>query len=910
MKKPNKKTIALSVVAFVLILMSLISFTYSWIDDIKLIEFNNDNLADNNAPLKTGVDINSDITITKKNNVIDLGNVLKTGDISFQYNNGTAQAYNEEQATAATAPTQHIKYDTKSGGTVKDPQWNDVGIQKGIDSKKGYFYESGGMHLSPCYSDGENFYFPITNDENEVTGYREGNIDDENVNYISFTAKVSSPDANIDFWFKQLPSITDQTNTSLGQYARYAIIVDGNKHIYSSTGDYKTYDSQSGTVKTYSGNSTAAYTFGNNANNNAQRGQNGNVLFSIKKGDTVNFTVKIWLESGCTATASNIDLQFSTSWGYTRDITIVDQTSSCKYITGSDTNSSWIGSKPLYLVAPGILSEMCKKLYVEPTVDKWDDIRGNAGYEDAPFYDLRDSNVTSTGTTSDGFTYFTISNVPIVYNNEQLMLLRCRKDGDDDDDESPYGWNTGNHHPTGDYSAINCYNWWSTYLPETYTAATYRLYGGSQDDMAERYFKSSVDNKALTYQGYGTWGNLIKITVDGRTKACYWADTIDKVDGDGSLNLAYKGSNNDSIDLYICDYSDYATSQEVYVHGMSYDSRSNVTDSNCWFAYVPESSTLLQFYYDRNNRTNYPRDYGWWGYNSWSGKNPQQRPAGSTKYYFSQRIKHGAASDNYYSAGSDGIGYWDGVEDVYLINNDTNRLSETSFKANMYRNKGYLDFSVSENSMTDTGKTHPSDNRFKIYEISTVNDSNSGYYTYVKFKIGSDYSRSVPMCPGCYFDWAGDRWVGSLTGSGRSDVTPTVDPGGGNSGSATLDGYGIDSGIIFKVDENNTYTVYQKNDRTNSYKVSIPICATAVDQNHADPFTVLKGSDQFGLGNNYSAYSTQRNGGVIYLVKGDQYNFGFYLGSGDTAGDYIVTLKYQEGNSNTIEITDVEKAAS
>ena len=70
MKKSNKKTLVLSIVAFVLILMSLVSFTYSWIDDIKLVEFQNDNLVQNGAPLKTGTDINATVNITKNDNTI------------------------------------------------------------------------------------------------------------------------------------------------------------------------------------------------------------------------------------------------------------------------------------------------------------------------------------------------------------------------------------------------------------------------------------------------------------------------------------------------------------------------------------------------------------------------------------------------------------------------------------------------------------------------------------------------------------------------------------------------------------------------------------------------------------------------------------------------------------------------
>lgn len=183
MKKSNKKTLVLSVVAFVLILMSLVSFTYSWIDDIKLVEFQNADVADG-APLKAGTDINATVKITKTENEINLGNMIKPSDITIQ---------NYEYDEGYTAP--HATYPRNEEEATKQQEF--------IDKNKGYFYESGDMHLSPCYSDGETFYFERKGD----SGYREGNKDDENVNYISFTAKVSSPDANVDFWFESLPSI-------------------------------------------------------------------------------------------------------------------------------------------------------------------------------------------------------------------------------------------------------------------------------------------------------------------------------------------------------------------------------------------------------------------------------------------------------------------------------------------------------------------------------------------------------------------------------------------------------------------------------------------------------------------------------------------------------------------------------
>ena len=79
----SKKThVILSVVALLLVALTVVGVTYSWIDDVKQVEFNNNNLAKNNAPLKTGVDINSSIVINHTENTIDLGNILKDYNMS------------------------------------------------------------------------------------------------------------------------------------------------------------------------------------------------------------------------------------------------------------------------------------------------------------------------------------------------------------------------------------------------------------------------------------------------------------------------------------------------------------------------------------------------------------------------------------------------------------------------------------------------------------------------------------------------------------------------------------------------------------------------------------------------------------------------------------------------------------
>ena len=842
MKKSNKKTLVLSVVAFVLILMSLVSFTYSWIDDIKLVEFQNADVADG-APLKAGTDINATVKITKTENEINLGNMIKPSDITIQ---------NYEYDEGYTAP--HATYPRNEEEATKQQEF--------IDKNKGYFYESGDMHLSPCYSDGETFYFERKGD----SGYREGNKDDENVNYISFTAKVSSPDANVDFWFESLPSIQgfDESGNAVdvSANARYSLTVDGECHVYSPSGEAQTCNADmTDTTDVIGTRQTSVYTYGNTDNTTEARGQNSNTLFSIKRGNTVYLTVKIWLEDGgdlSSVVTSNINLNLVSSWAYKRDITIVDYTSSCKYISSTDSSSdsSWLGDQPLYFTLPDVLDEMGSKMSPARDVLSWDKI------PNAPFYNVKvESDNVKIGTTDDGHKYFKVKNIPLVYNNERMMLFREND-----------GWYTGNYTTSKDNYKVLCYNWWSTYLPNTYTNDVYRIYGGSHDNYAKRYFPSTVDNKCETFQGYGTWGNLIKIQVDGRTKAISTSNDDSNVKEEVySDNIAYKGSNS-SEDLYICDYSDKATTGEVYVHGMSYEQ-----SEECWFAYVPESSSLLQFYYHKSDT-----EKGYFGYNSWDGDNPQQRPKSVTKYFLTHRMKH--------SGKYDGIGYWQGEDKIYLLKNG-NIGTADNVHAYMYRCVGDDHYDYNSGgapglTMEATGDYDPRSPETPIYYVSSIDtanehqvdreDNNPGYYHFVTFAGKWDdntsqpkYGRQVPMCPGCYFDWQANKWLGSLTGSGRSDAVDDGSGGGGDSGGQESGG-GENTGTPTAITNSEPTTeglyAYGKLQKTDASYVQ------------------------------YAQFSSDSTGGniVIYLEQGQDYQFMLRKGKKDNWTRYA-TLESNSG---------------
>ena len=865
MKKAFNKKSALAIVALILVALTAVSVTYGWIDDVKLVEFDNDNLAQNGAPLKSGVDINSTVNITENNSEINLGNMLTNDDLTYEYTDGEATR-------------RHTKYDGSDDS--KKPDWED------IDENKGYFYQSGDMHLSPCYSDGHTFYFPKNSSNNS---FREGNKDDENVNYISITLKVSSPDANVDFWFRNEPSIyTKGTTTRLTGQARYAINVDGQSHIYSSSGTANTCNAAlTGTQELGGVRKTSVYTYNHKDNTTAERGKNSNTLFSIKKGDTVNLNIKIWLEPGFDVnnTAVDVNFQLVSSWAYSRIINIVDKT------TGPQ-GTSWIGndSAKLFLVLPQFLEEL------DSDPAHWYNLR-----ENAPIYALTAGSTAGTYSVS----------LPLVYNNEEMMIYRC----------NDTGWNdSGSDASARSSYNVHCWNWWGTYTPNTYKEESYTLYGSSLDESANNCFKFSVDGNnnplpkaQLTNKGYGTWGGVELISVYSHYDN---VDYVPKRDGGNNIQK-----------LFVRDYSDYDTSGEVYIYEMSRlssvdvnndgkidaDDDSGITGNDPWKTYVPKSSSRLQFdaFTSGNSR------FGVWGYQSWYENNngnitynPQRRPLASTGLYSENSTVYHIAQ-NY---GTDkGWGYWNDANTVYLIKSSF--LSDNSISAHAYM---FNDTSYKQ--------AYPGEALTRLTDASGNNVSytwNGGNYTAQVWKTGSPcvYNKIVfnngdsngggvdqigkkktgdlNLFPGCFYQADGSKWLGSLTDAGREATVDTggSDSGGGDDpGDGTLDGYTVDSGFTFKINDV-TYTVYQ-NAAGNEFKVRIPLAAGA------NWTTVQKNGRDYGLEQSSQSYNVPGSNVNIYLTNVHSNNISLYASS---AGNYIATFTYDNGNTGTIKISSVLK---
>lgn len=937
MKKPNKKTLILTIVAFVLVLMSLISFTFSWIDDIKLVEFQNDDLAKNGAPLKTGTDINATVNINKTDNTIDLGNMLTNDDITYEYTEGSETK-------------RHIKYDTQSPNNTKNPDMND------INEKKGYFYESGDMHFSPCYGDGESFFFQ----RQGQSGYREANKDDENVNYISFTTKVSSPDASIDFWFDSMPTIQGKgkdsngnpTTIDVSSYARYALIVDGECHVYSSTGTANTCNSAlTGTTAVTGVRKTSNYTYGDNTNTTAERGANSNTLFSIKKGGTVNMTVKIWLEGGfdTSCTASNINLKIISSWAKTRKLWINDKT------TGGQ-GESWLnnGSAKLYVTFPEFLYE----INTDPA--QWNK---EANRQKGLITQL-------TKDTTTGKYYV---DVPLVYNNEKMILYRCNSTGFNDDGSDAA--------QRSEYN-VYCWNWWQTNTPNTYCDETYTLYGGSMDSTAKGYLGNDMGE--VTNKGYGTWGEVEEINVYSHY---------------GSTDYATKGEHKA---LYVLDFTDEDTSKEKYIYEMS---RADSGTSTPWKTYVPVTSSKIQFYYRNNGITSK------WGYNSWGGENPQMRPLKSTGLYSGNSTVYHFAQ---HYGGDQGWGYWNGADSAYLIkkgflrdanppyaymydsgkvffkvnsswsadspragayffnnsggsqwksmvlinedtyytdvpsgswtkvifarlnpeNDDLNFNSGTCwnktgdlelkngqvFKLNSesLTNGSWIDFpgggmSALKDALDNDVYKHYSSYDAQVYKTSNVSNPplfiNARVFKSIIFSDGSSDNQGVNLnlFPGCFYEPGENKtdegkWYGALNDTGRaassggeSGGSSGGDSGGGTDiGGGSMSGFDTSTSFVFKING----TEYPVMTDGSTYKVRLPL---ATGDNWVTVQKKEGSYPEYGNGQSGQYYVT-KDGVDLYLTTSNSNNFSIRAGAG---GNFIVA--FQDQNQDTIKITSILK---
>lgn len=837
--KVNFKNLILSVVALILVMMLTVGVTYSWIEDVKRVEFRTDD-AGEDTPLKTGTDINATAEIVQdaNNSTINLGNILTDSDLK------------------------------DSNGNFK----TNIDMNT-VNAKKGYFYESGDMHLSPCYSDGVDFYFP-----KEGGGFRKGNKNDENVNYLDFTFKVSSPTANTAYWFDkngQVPwfSIMDSNNSSNHiEAACMSITVDGTTKVFTWTP--RNNISKNGLTtsgNTYSSIRPADYTYGDSYNAN-----NANTLFTVAKGTSKNVNVKIWIDAGYNlsgATISDIDIKLTSSWSKMIKFNVEDKTSGTWAI---DTDSKFYVAFPDYY-------------------DAYEDWEANKNFFEFDSYDR--SNHTAT------------FNIPAVYSGEYAYIYRCSSSGWDHGDNQDLP-NSNDALPHNDHP-IDAHNYWKTTIPVSYkptNSDTYKFYGGAYDSTAAKAIEGSTGK--ATHMGCGTWGEIEKIELFSKyryynERGAFFGHSKKE---DTATNFAtYDLGDNKKGHVYIRDFSDENTVKTIYTYEMNWDSTNEK-----WWAYAPTTSALIQFYYYSEKTDSHK---GWWGYRCDNNKCPQQRPL--------KKTGDGATGNEtgyetkYHITGNHGdkkgvCGYWDNHNCVYLIRKG-NFSSRVYLKDYMWlsgdMNGGTSnvqnDSYPGHNMTLDTHQTYQGDNyTAEIYKSSSLYDWDH-MYDFVKFSgevSTSDntrhYTNGLYIYPGCYWDdgvgenngkWYGDVNLSTI----NTEVTDTSEDTDVSGGITT-----------YPPSDNNVYLSVELNGDIRYYKIGNAVNDSVniqLSQNNNYTTRLIKNGTNYGRNDNDPNSYINPNGGEFTYYQASQPERMHV----STAGKYNVKIKSVGNNSYIIKFTSV-----
>lgn len=163
-----------------------------------------------------------------------------------------------------------------------------------------YFRNAGNVHLSPASSaDGTNIYFPVAGISGDTSDtYRKGNVDDKNVNYISFAFDLKAATSDSDFYFAKTPVIKvdgEEVNTN---DIRIAITALGKTTIYSNT-ENTTEEVVSSVAGTKSVTSVEAFS----KHVNSDTAPDNTELFEVKSGATERIIISLWLQK----TDQNVD---------------------------------------------------------------------------------------------------------------------------------------------------------------------------------------------------------------------------------------------------------------------------------------------------------------------------------------------------------------------------------------------------------------------------------------------------------------------------------------------------------------------------------------------------------------------------------------------------------------------------
>lgn len=207
-----------------------------------------------------------------------------------------------------------------------------------VDLKK-YFKPAGNMHLSAASSaNGVDMYFPTVASTGTVDAtYRKGDVNDKNVNYISFSFNVKADGSDLDFVFDSVPTIKigNETITD-GNTVRVAITVNSSTKIYSFT------KQNENVVADISG-----LTLASEVRAFSDYLKDGAKLFSIGKNSTKKITISLWLQNtdnisdyaGKEVTVENFKISTDTSTETT--FSFVDRTTAHN---GTSNGYNWVSN--------------------------------------------------------------------------------------------------------------------------------------------------------------------------------------------------------------------------------------------------------------------------------------------------------------------------------------------------------------------------------------------------------------------------------------------------------------------------------------------------------------------------------------------------------------------------------------
>lgn len=168
----------------------------------------------------------------------------------------------------------------------------------GTISLDNYFREAGDVHLAACSSaDGENFYFPIIGETNK---YRQGTINDKNVNYIDFDFEIkNTTETEKEYTFNKVPNVEDDVRVAIylenSQPQIFAKNASTEKVVSFTEPNLSSNDGMSvQTVKSFDD-----YKYGN---------ADGNNIFKVSPNGEVKVKVKIWLQEGGSSTSNTVSI--------------------------------------------------------------------------------------------------------------------------------------------------------------------------------------------------------------------------------------------------------------------------------------------------------------------------------------------------------------------------------------------------------------------------------------------------------------------------------------------------------------------------------------------------------------------------------------------------------------------------